>query len=69
MRTSLRRVAAELLGMPREEPRRAPEHEVRTQEFEVGGHRVVTVEPAVRWQGGPVRFAAPRPWGADVPEW
>jgi len=69
VRTSLRRVAAELLGMPRGEPRRAPEHEVRTQEFEVGGQRVTTVEPAVRWPGGPVRFAAPRPWGADAPEW
>ena len=69
VRTSLRRVAAELLGMPRGEPRRAPEHEARTQEFEVGGHRVTTVVPAVRWADGPVRFAAPRPWGADAPEW
>jgi crotonobetainyl-CoA:carnitine CoA-transferase CaiB-like acyl-CoA transferase len=69
VRTSLRRVAAELLGMPRAEPTRRPEPPVRTQRFEVAGAQVTTVVPAVTWPGAPELFAAPRPWGADAPEW
>lgn len=70
VRTSLRRVAAELLGMPR---RTAAAHydaaRVQTQEFEVAGQRVTTVAPAVRWPGSPELFRPPRPWGGDPAEW
>lgn len=69
VRTSLRRVAAELLGMPRAEPVPMPEAPVRTQRFDVAGSEVTTVVPAVTWPGAPELFAAPRPWGADAPEW
>jgi crotonobetainyl-CoA:carnitine CoA-transferase CaiB-like acyl-CoA transferase len=69
VRTSLRRVAAELLGMPRSEPARMPEAPARTQTFDVAGRQVTTVVPAVRWPGAPELFAAPRPWGGDPPEW
>ncbi|WP_344819658.1 CoA transferase [Microbacterium soli] len=70
VRTSLRRVAAELLGM-RRTPTAAPmpAAAARTQEFDVAGTRVTTVAPAVRWQGGPEMFRAPRPWGGDAAEW
>ncbi|QMU95761.1 carnitine dehydratase [Microbacterium esteraromaticum] len=70
VRTSLRRVAAELLGMPRRtaaadcDPPRA-----RTQDFSVAGLRVTTVAPAVRWPGSPEHFRPPRPWGGDPAEW
>jgi len=70
--TSLRRVAAELLGMPRaDEPATftpvdpAP----HTQTFDVEGTAVTTVGPAVSFEGGPGEFAAPRPWGRDEPAW
>lgn len=70
VRTSLRRVAAELLGMPRVCAReQSDEARVRTQEFEVAGHRVITVAPAVRWPGSPELFPPPRPWGGDSAEW
>lgn len=69
VRTSLRRVAAELLGMPRSEPARMTEAPVRTQSFDVAGSRVTTVVPAVTWPGAPELFAAPHPWGSDAPEW
>lgn len=69
VRTSLRRVAAELLGMPRSEPGPLIEAPIRTQDFDVAGHRVTTVVPAVRWPGGPDVFRAPRRWGADAAEW
>ncbi|MBN7794948.1 CoA transferase [Microbacterium esteraromaticum] len=72
--TSLRRVAAELLGMPRRpesahdesaQPPASPE----TQSFSVGGHDVITVVPAVTWPGAPTRYASPREWGADTASW
>lgn len=70
VRTSLRRIAAELLGMPRQPAAAAAEeHEARTQEFEVAGRRVTTVAPAVRWPGSLEHFRPPRPWGGDIPEW
>lgn len=69
VRTSLRRVAAELLGMPRAEPVRVPEMPVRTQVFDVAGKRLATVVPAVTWPGAPELFDAPHPWGSDAPEW
>lgn len=70
--TSLRRVAAELLGMPRaDEPTTfAPvEPTPHTQTFDVAGTAVTTVGPAVSFEGGPAEFAAPRPWGRDEPRW
>ncbi|GAA2902511.1 CoA transferase [Microbacterium esteraromaticum] len=78
VRTSLRRVAAELLGMPRDAaPAYAADpgssthatYTARTQEFDVGGRRVTTVAPAVRWPGSPEAFSPPRPWGGDAAEW
>ncbi|MEI3848937.1 MULTISPECIES: CoA transferase [unclassified Microbacterium] len=67
VRTSLRRVAAELLGMPRrDEPGDpAPDEPGHTQEFTVGGHRLVTAAPVLRG----LSFAPPRPWGADPADW
>jgi hypothetical protein len=66
--TSLRRVAAELLGMPRRaEP--ASEHQIdldgHAQMFTVGGHALTTVQAALPG----FSFAAPHPWGSDAPEW
>lgn len=70
VRTSLRRMAAELLGMPRgERPANPAPDAVRTQEFDVAGRLVTTVAPAVRWPGSPAWFAPPRPWGGDRAEW
>lgn len=70
VRTSLRRVAAELLGMPRgEHPVVPAPRAVLTQEFDVAGRVVTTVAPAVRWPGSPEWFAPPRPWGGDPAEW
>lgn len=70
VRTSLRRVAAELLGMPRgERPAVTAPYAVRTQQFDVAGHLVTTVAPAVRWPGSPEWFPPPRPWGEDRAEW
>lgn len=78
VRTSLRRVAAKLLGMPRDaapvaagdqgSPGQGP-YTARTQEFEVAGQRITTVAPAVRWPGSPEVFDPPRPWGGDAAEW
>jgi hypothetical protein len=70
--TSLRRVAAELLGLPRSTrsaeipPIDAASH---IQEFDVDGERVVTAAPAISYEGGPTTFAPPRPWGRDRAEW
>lgn len=77
VRTSLRRIAAELLGIPRIAELDAGVHgsserepsPVRTQRFEVAGQRVTTVAPAVRWPGSPALFSPPRPWGGDPAEW
>lgn len=70
--TSLRRVAAELLGMPRDaggdlaEP---VDPERFLQRFTVGGHDVVTAGPAVTYADAPTTFRAPTPWGSDDPVW
>ncbi|HET8927385.1 MAG TPA: CoA transferase [Microbacterium sp.] len=71
--TSLRRVAAELLGRPRTatpQPAAAlPAADAHTQTFDVEGVTVTTAAPAVAYVGGPARFAAPRPWGRDDAAW
>ena len=75
VRTSLRRMAAELLGMPRgTTTSTAPITDAdadapRTQTFEVDGHRLTTVAPAVVWPGAPKLYPSPRPWGRDAAEW
>lgn len=70
---SLRRVAAELLGMPRTagpEPAAASAGgAAHLQEFDVDGLHVTTTAPALAYDGGPVAFRAPRRWGRDAPEW
>lgn len=67
-RTSLRRIAAELLGMPRRltpEPEQHIDPAEHTAVFEVGGRMLTTARPVI-----PEReFRAPRPWGADQPRW
>ncbi|MBN9214105.1 MAG: carnitine dehydratase [Microbacterium sp. SCN 70-200] len=72
-RTSLRRVAAELLGLPRTaEPEPAPmvsDATGHTQSFEVDGISIVTTAPAIGYPGGPTGFAAPHAWGQDEPAW
>ncbi|MFC4138774.1 MULTISPECIES: CoA transferase [unclassified Microbacterium] len=68
VRTSLRRVAAELLGMSRSEdpgPMTVDDPAAHTEEFLVAGHRIRTVRSAL--PGHPL--AAPRPWGGDEPTW
>ncbi len=66
--TSLRRVAAELLGMPR---RSGPETErdidaaPHLQRFAIDGAIVTTVRSAIPG----VEFRAPRTWGRDEPIW
>ncbi|WP_136041666.1 MULTISPECIES: CoA transferase [unclassified Microbacterium] len=66
--TSLRRIAAELLGMPR---RREPEDDVEFDvgphlaRFEVDGRSLVTARPAMTG----LEFGAPHPWGSDQPIW
>lgn len=71
--TSLRRVAAELLGMPRtavpEPTPRAVDPARHVQEFDIDGLRVRTVAPAVSFAGGPTAFSPPRRWGRDAAEW
>ncbi|WP_417510463.1 CoA transferase [Microbacterium sp.] len=66
--TSLRRVAAELLGMPRrDEPQ--PEREIdpalHRQTFSVSGRTITTAAPVLPG----FSFAAPRPWGGDRARW
>ncbi|SBS71444.1 CoA transferase [uncultured Microbacterium sp.] len=70
--TSLRRIAAELLGRPRAIGDVSPialDTSGHTQRFRVAGVDVVTAAPAVTYAGGPEQFAAPRPWGEDEPAW
>ncbi|MGO2685165.1 MAG: CoA transferase [Microbacterium sp.] len=66
--TSLRRVAAELLGMPRRDqpqPERAIDPAQHVQEFLVGGRTITTAAPALPG----FSFSAPHPWASDAPEW
>lgn len=66
--TSLRRVAAELLGMPRlDEPGSAPPIDLaaHAETFTVDGHTVTTARSVLPG----FSFAPPRPWGGDAPEW
>lgn len=70
--TSLRRVAAELLGMARTgEPtgRGLTDAAGHVQSFEVAGRQVTTAAPAIAYRGAPAAFAAPRRWGRDLPRW
>lgn len=70
--TSLRRVAAELLGMPHTaQPASVDPVDARahTQTFEVDGAVVTTAAPAISSGDGPLRFSAPRPWGRDEAGW
>jgi len=70
--TSLRRVAAELLGMPRSpiaQDTVEPSWQRHSQEFDVAGKRIRTAAPAIAYPGGPTAFSAPRPWGRDRAEW
>ncbi len=68
VRTSLRRVAAELLGMPRRAqpaPERPSAPAAHTQEFVVGEHVVTTAASTIPG----FDYSAPRPWGGDEPRW
>jgi crotonobetainyl-CoA:carnitine CoA-transferase CaiB-like acyl-CoA transferase len=72
--TSLRRVAAELLGMPRTQAPAPPTPDVvdsapHLQSFEVDGAVITTPAPGVSFEGGPERFPPPRRWGADAATW
>lgn len=68
VRTSLRRVAAELLGMPR---RREPQAEAvfdtapHLARFDVHGRTLVTARPALAG----FEFDAPHAWGSDQAVW
>lgn len=68
VRTSLRRVAAELLGMPRR-THPEPGHEIdpatHLQSFMVDGREVTTVRSALPG----LEFSTPRPWGRDEAAW
>ncbi|WP_260857217.1 CoA transferase [Microbacterium sp. 1.5R] len=68
VRTSLRRIAAELLGMPRGDEPQAP-REIDTaahvSTFDVDGRRVTTARPALPG----LEFTPPRRWGRDQPRW
>ena len=70
---SLRRVAAELLGLARTaapEPSGSPlDATPHLQAFAVDGLAVTTTAPAPAYRGGPSAFAPPRRWGRDTPEW
>ncbi|WP_233486804.1 CoA transferase [Zhihengliuella sp. ISTPL4] len=68
VRTSLRRVAAELLGMPRTADAPAfPETDVAAHlaHFGVAGTPVTTAGPALPG----LTFAAPHTWGSDAARW
>ncbi|KQQ66304.1 carnitine dehydratase [Microbacterium sp. Leaf320] len=68
VRTSLRRVAAELLGMPRAdepEPLREFDASAHSTTFDVAGRQVTTASPALPG----LEFAAPHRWGSDQPRW
>jgi crotonobetainyl-CoA:carnitine CoA-transferase CaiB-like acyl-CoA transferase len=66
--TSLRRVAAELLGMPRSrDPEAEEEFDIRPHlaRFTVDGRTLVTSRPVITG----LEFDAPHPWGSDQPTW
>lgn len=68
VRTSLRRIAAGLLGMPRlAEPATEPDIDPspHLQRFDVGGVELVTAAAALPG----FALAAPHPWGSDQPAW
>ncbi len=68
VRTSLRRVAAELLGMPRSSrPQAGPELDLaaHTAAFDVAGQTVTTAASVLPG----LEFAAPHRWGSDQPRW
>lgn len=69
--TSLRRLAAELLGLPRMSGVEPPASEAppRLNTFDLDGLEVQTAAPAIAYSGSPRDYAAPRPWGSDSPEW
>ncbi|MFK4761621.1 CoA transferase [Microbacterium sp. ZW T5_45] len=68
VRTSLRRIAAELLGMPRRATADS-DQEIDVREhlatFDVGGRTVTTVRPVLPG----LDFRAPRRFGGDQPRW
>ncbi|WP_217181362.1 CoA transferase [Streptomyces sp. AC495_CC817] len=67
-RTSLRRIAAELLGLPRRsqpDVERIADPAPHTAVFDVGGRDLRTVRPALPG----FEFRAPHPWGGDQPRW
>jgi hypothetical protein len=72
-RTSLRRIAAELLSGRRSMDaalrRSSLDPTSHVQTHIVDRHEVATTRPAVVWAGGPDAFAAPRRWGQDEPVW
>lgn len=66
--TSLRRVAAELLGMPRREhlqPEKTIDSMAHSQRFEVAGRALITAAPTIPG----FSYAPPRRWGGDRPQW
>ncbi len=66
--TSLRRIAAELLGMERRtvgEPFTAADLAAHAAHFEVNGRKLVTAAPALPGYA----FDAPRPFAGDAPSW
>lgn len=68
VRTSLRRVAAELLGMPRSSRLEAGQEldlTAHTSAFDVAGQTVTTAASALPG----LEFAAPHRWGSDQPRW
>jgi len=68
IRTSLRRIAAELLGMPRAsepEPERTMDLPAHTASFDVDGTTLITAGPALPG----LVFAAPHRWASDQPAW
>lgn len=70
--TSLRRIAAELLRMPRTSEPSSPaafDATPHLQTFDVDGAVLTTAGPAIAYAGGPTAFAPPRPWGGDDPVW
>ena len=70
--TSLRRIAAELLGMPRSaEPASLEPVDPLPymQRFDVDGRIVMTAAPALPVDGEWIDFRAPRPWDVAQPEW